>query len=447
MFSAGVVRSNLRSKGEQKSNRYDSARRNPAKPFIYNTNRISNRNTRPILLSARNLGSLPAVARSGRAPNRTTFPSSPLAAHLSPVLPGAVALQSTASSVQIIVSNAPIAARRVFAAFLLVAFALLIPARRAAAQEVTDVPREEIVANLAAGRVVIAVVKDGIIIATIENPIEQGTLPPAPVQMSTERAGILLGAVEWLSPNSQRDVARLDQALPGARTASYGDAPHLGGATASHGGAGTEATDIEQIGQGVLQKLNQVAQILHGQVDLPGQEPIAEMILADYLPGYGPEVWQASYHIEQEEQAGDYWSTRVLRPSYLQFWPPEKKDPHTLVEFCYPPENPPTPVIDLLRQKDPRIQKIVATNPALQDVMLQLVQGESTRLKAADTIQFLRAVLDAIAPPKAVETMAVISPEGGFKWILAPPPVVVTHTEPQLPRPAGAPSLAHPPDR
>lgn len=336
-------------------------------------------------------------------------------------------------------------------ALLLVALActLSIGASRSFAQDVSEVPREEVVANLAAGRVVIAVVKDGIIIGTVENSIESGTLVPAPVEMSSERVGIILGADEWLSPITQQDFVRLDQSLPGARGSFLGNngAPHLGEVQPRGGTAGSEATDIEQIGQGLLQSLNQVAQVLHGRVDLPEQEPIAEMILVDYLSGYGPEVWQASYHIEQEEQAGDYWATRVLRPAYVQFWPPEKKDPHTLIEFCYPPENPPTPVIELLRQRDPRILKVVQGDPELQDVMLQLVDGNSTRLKAAATVQFLRATLDAIAPPKAVETMAIITPEGGFKWILAPPPQTIVHSEPQTPRPPGAPSLAHPPSQ
>gem|GEM_PF-384650 len=336
-------------------------------------------------------------------------------------------------------------ARVASTAILVLAFALSICATRAGAQQVSEIPREEIVANLAAGRVVIAVVKDGIVIGTVEDSIERGTLPPAPVQMSAERVGIILGADEWLSPVTQQDFVRLDRSLPGARGQFLGNkGPTLGGVQA-HAGAGAEANDIEQIGQGLLQSLNGVAEVLHGRVDLPAQEPIAEMILVDYLSGYGPEVWQASYHIEQEEQAGDYWATRVLRPAYVQFWPPEKKDQRTLIEFSYPPDNAPAPLLDLIRKRDPRILKIVGADPQMQDVMLQLTDGRSTSLKAADTIQFLRAALDAIAPPKSVETMALISPDHGFKWILAPPPEVEEHPEPQTPRPAGAPSLAHPP--
>jgi hypothetical protein len=55
---------------------------------------------------------------------------------------------------------------------------------------------QELVANLAAGRVIIAVVKDAILIATIENPIEADTRPPAPVEIESSRAGILLGPID-----------------------------------------------------------------------------------------------------------------------------------------------------------------------------------------------------------------------------------------------------------
>src|ERR1700721_1044690 len=77
------------------------------------------------------------------------------------------------------------------------------------AQEVTAPPSEEIVANLAAGRVIVAVVKDAIIIATVENPIESQTHPPIPVQLNARRAGVLFGAVDWFSPTSDQQFARL----------------------------------------------------------------------------------------------------------------------------------------------------------------------------------------------------------------------------------------------
>lgn len=301
-------------------------------------------------------------------------------------------------------------------------------------------PTEEVVANLAAGRVVIAVVKDAILVGTVENPIEAGSHPPIPVPISTDRIGILLGAVDWLSPSSHQELARLDQELPHLRSHLVAETPHIAGVG---GAGGDEATDIEAVGQGLLERLDQVVPDLHEKLDLPDAEPIAQLIVIDYLPGYGPEVWQLSYGIQQEEQDNDYWTTRVLRPGYLQFWPPEKGQPKTLVEFSYPPDDPSPSLLELLRNHDPRLAKVTASDPKMAAVANRLLQGESNRINLTDATQFLRAALDAIAPPNARETMASISEEDGFAWILAPPSEPRSRAV-QQERPAGAPTLATP---
>src|SRR5580704_8400104 len=100
------------------------------------------------------------------------------------------------------------------AALLAAAIALLLYPGPGAAQQTQDVPTEEIVVNFTAGRVVIAVVKDAILIGTVEDKIEMQTHPPIPVAMNRVRAGILLGAVDWFSPSSQLQLARLDSELP-----------------------------------------------------------------------------------------------------------------------------------------------------------------------------------------------------------------------------------------
>ena len=64
---------------------------------------------------------------------------------------------------------------------LAIIFILAEMAARASSQDQPGTPSEETVANLAAGRVIIAVVKDAILIATVENPIEAETRPPTPV--------------------------------------------------------------------------------------------------------------------------------------------------------------------------------------------------------------------------------------------------------------------------
>ena len=330
-------------------------------------------------------------------------------------------------------------ARRLLLLVLLTA--TLGAAPRAVAQEAeSSTPTDETVANLAAGRVVIAVVKNAILVATVENPIEAETRPPTPVPISSTRLGVLLGPVLWWSPSAKVEIARLDQELPQMRSHLNAVEPHIQEAQ-----GGEEATDIESIGQGLLERLTDVAQTLHARVDLPANEPFVELVLVDYLPGYGPEIWQLSYRMKQSEQQSGFWITRILRPAYLQFWPPEKGQPRTLVEFSYPPESVPQPLLDLIRQKDPRIEKIIASDPRMAQVAGLFLQGDSSRISVADATQFLRAALDAIAPPDARETLAMITQDKGCEWILAPPPEPKTHLIPNE-RPAGAPTLQKPPE-
>ncbi len=118
----------------------------------------------------------------------------------------------------------------------------------------------------------------------------------------------------------------------------------------------------------------------------------------------------------------DYYDTHVSHPAYLQFWPPEKGQPHTLVEFQYPPEKPAPTLLDLLRQKDPRMEKICASDAKMREVADRFLEGQSGKILAADATQFLRAALAVLAPQDARQTMAVIGVETGFEWILRPPP-------------------------
>lgn len=313
-------------------------------------------------------------------------------------------------------------------ALLLAATCGSVTVAHALPQGSADHPAGEVVVNLAAGRLIIAVVKDAILIATIENPIEPETHPPVPVPMDTSRVGIVLGAVDWFSPTSQQSIARLDQELPHLRSVQVAVTPHLGQAQ-----GGDEAKDIETTGLGLMERLDQIAKNLHGKVSLPANEPLAELVIADYLGGYGPEVWQLSYGMKQEEEKQGYWETRVLRPVYLQFWPPEKGQPHTLVEFNYPPGNPPPGLVDLLRRGDPRLEKIRNSGPKMAEVAGGLLNGESDKVVAGDAAQFLRAAVAAIAP-SARQTMAVIGATTGFAWVLPPP------AEPERPKLATQPN-------
>src|SRR5438309_1139415 len=57
---------------------------------------------------------------------------------------------------------------------------------------------QEVVANLAAGRVVLYVARDAIVIGAVEQHVEPDSRPPLVLPLGERRLGILLGAVEWV---------------------------------------------------------------------------------------------------------------------------------------------------------------------------------------------------------------------------------------------------------
>jgi hypothetical protein len=318
--------------------------------------------------------------------------------------------------------------------------ALASPFPIARAQQDQTEPHEEIVADLAAGRVIIAVLKDAIFVGTIENRIEPGARPPAIVPLESWRVGILLGAIEWTSPSAKIEWARLDSELPRLRSHDNPSAlaPHL------QGRDDAEARDLEVVGNGLLERLNEVAREIHGNLNMPENEPLTELVLADYIESYGPEVWVLQYPIKQEPERGDFWDTKVLLPRYSQLWPPEKGQPHTLLELQYPLDDKSSSLLDLLRQNDPRLERLRSGDPQMVAVADGFLNGESQKLLAADAVPFLRSCLSALTPQGARQTIALINKETGFLWVLAPPP------EPKKPgeekqRPAGAPTLIKPP--
>jgi hypothetical protein len=316
----------------------------------------------------------------------------------------------------------------------------------AQAQEVDAPPSEEIVVNLAAGHVIIAIAKDAIIVATVENPIETQTHPPIPVQLSARRVGVLLGAIDWFSPSSHVELARLDKELPHLRAQFASSVPGIKTAPIQPQ-AQAEATDLESVGQGVLERLNRVASNLHGKITLPSNEPAVQLILAGSVEGYGPEVWELSFPLVQEMRKLDYYDTRITRPVYVQFWPPEKDQLHTLLEFQYPPENKSPTLLELLQTKDPRIEKICAADPKMRGVADDFLQGNYKKILAADATQFIRAAIASTTDPKARQTLALINFDSGFEWVLQPPaePKSAAPKGPEKEGPPEAPSLLHPP--
>jgi hypothetical protein len=291
----------------------------------------------------------------------------------------------------------------------------------------------EMVANLAAGRVVIAVVRDGMVIASLENKIEPATRVPPIIPLGSRRAGILLGAVDWATPTAGLELARLSVELPQLRRESMPAGPRLRP-------GGTEVTsEVEMVGLGLLERLRAIVEHLHGKLDVAPEEPVLELILASDDPDYGSEVWLLEYAVTQEPARGDYWQTLVKRPSYHRLWPPEKGQPRTLVEVRYPPENNEPTLQDALKRNDGSLEKIRAGDPALAAVATAFEKGESQKCSLADATQFLRSAFAALAPPNTGEAVAVISDKTGFEWILEPP-----KEKEKKPRPPGAPTLQKP---
>jgi hypothetical protein len=283
----------------------------------------------------------------------------------------------------------------------------------ALAQESSD---QEVAVNLAEGRVVICAAKDSIILAAMDAHGEAGSQPPGITILTAERMGVMLGAVEWVQPDSKDKPIRLDDEFRG-----------LVAAALNSGGqqdAGFRASDIESIGIAVLERLRVLAALLHHKINLGEDEPLIRIVLAGYVQNYGAEAWTIDYHIRQDALGNDIWRTRVLRPSYNQLFPPEKGQPKTFMEIRYPPENRTTgdpELLDLLQQNDSRLAAIRSANEIQTKSVTLAVQGQSQKADVASLVNFLKAGLPAITPPETKLIMAKVDYDGGFHWIIEPP--------------------------
>jgi hypothetical protein len=304
---------------------------------------------------------------------------------------------------------------------------------RAGAQEPAN---EEVVANLAAGRVAVLVTKSSIVIATAESKVEAGTLPPLIVPLGSFRAAVLLGPAEWMWPGGARPATRMDAEMRRApSTRSHGNSKSIG----------TEGSDIEDLGLAFLEPLRAMAGQLHGRLRLNPQETFVEVLLADYANGYGPEVWSLRYHAEQVALRGEYYQTRVHRPEYIQLYPPDKGQPKTLVEARYPEDTPgEPPLLDLVRGNDPRLAALRQADAGLGSAAAHIEKGDSPHIRDADGVEFVRAAQQSVVPREARQMIAVISEKEGFQWVLGQSvlaaPTVASPTAP------GAPTLLKKPN-
>jgi hypothetical protein len=312
----------------------------------------------------------------------------------------------------------------------------------AAAQ--TSAPEDEIVANLAGGRVIVHVARDGnIVFAAINEPVEAGGIPPRVVELDSAHVGVLLGASEWRLPADPNPV-RLDRNFERihGRDPKYQYDP------------GEAEPDLETIGVEVLEKLRPLTAQLHHKIDLLPDEPLLEMVLIGYAPNnYGPEVWTVEYRVQQSQVAtrGEYWQTRVLRPRFTQLYPPEKHAPRTIVEARYPAEMKAPTLMALIQGDDPVIAQLRGSDPRFAKVIEAVDKGQAQKAVPTDAADFLRAVLPLISD-KQPFILAKMEEQHGFDWIV-PPDEPIEHakkSEEDKNRPPEAPSLRrrpNPPNR
>jgi len=290
---------------------------------------------------------------------------------------------------------------------------------------------DEIVANLAGGRVIVHVARDAIIFAAIDQPVEQNSIPPRVVDLDSTHIGVLLGASEWRSPADPKAI-RLDRSFQrvAAKDSRYENAPGEGEA------------DLEAIGISFLEKLRPLVGQLHHKIDFSSDDVLFEVVIIGYAPNdYGPEVWEVEYRVEQEEIAArgqEYWQTKVLRPRFTQLYPPEKHAPKTLVESRYPANVKGPTLLELIKGNDPRITPLGEHEPRFEKVLENVRAGQAQKAVPADSVDFLRAVLPLIAEKQRfiLGTMD----ERGFNWVV-PPDEPVEKAEEDKNRPPEAPTL------
>ena len=172
-------------------------------------------------------------------------------------------------------------------------------------------------------------------------------------------------------------------------------------------------TDIESIGIAVLERIRVLAAALHHKVNLGEDEPLIRVVLAGFVPQYGPEVWVIDYRIKQDALGNVISGGRAccgrVTTSFIRRRRANRK---TLMEVRYPPENRAAgdpELLDLLQQNDSRVAKIRAANPLQEKELTLVTGGQSQKADAAVVVNFLKSALPATTPP---ETEAVYGQSG-----------------------------------
>jgi hypothetical protein len=298
---------------------------------------------------------------------------------------------------------------------------------------------DEIIANLAGGRVIVHVTKDDVIVfGAIDQPVEVGSTPPRVMEIDNAHAGVLLGASEWRLPADPKPV-RLDR-----------DFQRIAGRDPRIRTDPNEAEpDLEAIGVSFLERLRPLVGQLHHKIEVAADEPLFELVVIGYAPNhYGPEVWTVEYRVQQEQVGvrSEYWQTRILRPRFTQLYPPEKHAPRTIVEARYPANTKGPTVMELIQGNDPRVAQLRGGEPRFAKVLETVNRGQAQKAVSLDASDFLRALLPLIAG-KQPFVLAKMDEERGLEWIVQPEEPVdkAEKAKEDKNRPPDAPSLRRKP--
>jgi hypothetical protein len=192
----------------------------------------------------------------------------------------------------------------------------------------------------------------------------------------------------------------------------------------------------------MLELLRPLVGDLHHNLNLAPDEPLVELLLADYVENYGPEIWSLRYRIHQENLGNDFWDTRIERPSFYQLYPPEKGSARTFIESQYPPDLPQIGMAARLAQDDPTVARIRDASTEADQALRAINDGHSDKAAGPPVADFLRGVLPALVGDQSGLVLGEIDAKRGFQWILPPaempPPPSQTDTKPVEP---GAPTL------
>jgi hypothetical protein len=317
----------------------------------------------------------------------------------------------------------------IFALLLFSTFSLAVSAT-AFAQDKDD----EIVATLTGGRVITHATQESIAFVVLEEPIEAGSPPPRVMSLDSHHVAVLLGSSEWRIPADPNPI-RLDRGY------THNGAPDPRYQSSYSGEA---EADLEQIGVAFLEKLTPLASRLHHKLDFPPDQPLFELVVIGFGPrDYGPEVWTVEYRMTQSNMAtrGDFWQTRVLRPRFVQIYPPDKHEPRKLVETCYPGACKGPSLQQLLEGNEPTLERLAKSDAKLAKAVQLISNGQAQKAATADASAFLRAAVPLLYPDRHF-VMGAFEGEHGFEWIVPPDePIERAKDDKDKNHPAEAPSL------